>query len=107
MDVGPPEVGLIGRPTLPPFSGGRFGAFSAIPLYEAAISRPCVEVHLRPHSSMIKLLDGLSEGVGVGFNQAQAGSWFSRSADGWRSRAFERVTCQIGPAPHELAAEIW
>ena len=31
MDVGPPEVGLVGRPALPPFSGGRFGAFSAIP----------------------------------------------------------------------------
>ena len=56
---------------------------------------------------MIKPLDGLSERGSVGLNQPQAGSWFYRSADEWRRRAFERVTCQIGPAPHELAAEIW
>jgi hypothetical protein len=70
MDVGPPEVGLIGRPALPPFSGGTFWRFFGNPILGSReSSRPCVDVHRRPHSSMIKLLDGLSEGVGLGFNQ--------------------------------------
>jgi hypothetical protein len=60
MDVGPPEVGLIGHPALPPSSSGTFWRF---------FGDPALGSRERPHSSMIKLLDGLSEGVGVGFNQ--------------------------------------
>jgi hypothetical protein len=71
MDVGAPEVGLNGPYPLATQAGG-LGAFSAILVQEAASPlASALRFIFAPNSSMIKTLDGLSEGVGVGFNEAQ------------------------------------